>query len=116
MRETRLYAAVLAAALATVAAPAVWADSAPPPFLADRPFLEIIEKADSSCGQAVFHKPATGPDAEALTKLGLEAFVVECLNRKNYLVGRRPLDSDGKPMSAEAPVVREIPAASKKSG
>ena len=116
MRETWLPALVFTAALATGAGPPAQANSPPPPFLAERPFLEMIEKAGFPCGQAISHVPASGADADAIVKQGLEAFIVQCIGGKTYLVGRPRLRLDGHPLSAAAPVVKEITVGHKNSG
>jgi hypothetical protein len=116
MRETWSPALLLAAALATHAGSLARADSPPPPFLAERPFFEMIEKAGFPCGQAVSHVPASGADADAIVKQGLEAFIVQCLGDKTYLVGRPRLGLDGHPLSVAASVVKEITVAHKNSG
>jgi len=86
------------------------ADSPPPPFFAERPFVEIIEEAGYHCGPAADHTPATGADADALAKLGLDPFIVHCfISGKTYLVGKPRLDPTGHPLTSVAPVVKEIP-------
>jgi hypothetical protein len=104
------------AAMAMCVALSARGDSPPPPFLAEQPFLAIIEKAGFHCVQAISHTPATGPDAEAYRKLGLEPFVVECIIGKKYLVGRTPFDPGGRPPPPIAPQVKEIPDPDNKPG
>jgi hypothetical protein len=105
---------MIAPALAAVASSfhpgaCVRADSPPPPFFEEQPFVEIIEKAGYHCGPDASHAPATGADADALVKLGLEPFVVRCeITGKTYLVGKPRVGPDGHPLNSAAPIVKEI--------
>jgi len=111
MRRSSMIASALVAAagLSHPVRPAR-ADSPPPPFFAERPYIEIIEKAGYRCGPEASHEPATGADADAMAKLGLEPFIVHCpIAGKTYLVGQPHLDPGGHPLNSVAPMVKEIP-------
>jgi hypothetical protein len=105
----------LVVGLVAVAGPEARGDIPPLPGDRERLFLNIIETSGHPCVQVGSFKSAADSDAETYTKAGLDAFTVECINGKTYLVAmapRRPgppqLDPGGKPISPPAPVVKEI--------
>lgn len=111
----RYLVAIAAPMCALIAVTAARGDIPPPPGEQERYLLSVIEGANHPCGKVASYKEASGSDADALAKQGLDAFDVTCANGKSYLVGiarRRPgpplLDPSGKPVPYPDPVVKEI--------